>query len=85
MQFVTNAVFIPVPVMAREMTVSQSDLEYFGRIADARIFLFSPPSCGAIPKVGCAIESDGVRFDIAQVRICRDVSGRIRAYRCMAV
>jgi hypothetical protein len=61
---------------------SRRDIERFGKIKNGKIFLLK---CLTAPVPGAQVEHANSLYDIKDIRICRDLNGRIECYRCTVV
>ncbi len=71
-----------IPARGRLIDFSQRDIDYFGTIQEGKIVLVAPPD---IPSLPGRIVIDGVTYELKSVKICRDLSGRLRGCRCAVV
>ncbi len=71
-----------IPARGRLIDFSQRDIDYFGTIQEGKIVLVAPPE---IPRLPGRIVIDGVTYELKSVKICRDLSGRVRGCRCAVV
>lgn len=71
-----------IPARGRVIDFSQRDIDYFGAIQDGKIVLIAPPD---IPRLPGRIVAGGITYDLKSVKICRDLSGKLRGCRCAVV
>lgn len=74
--------YISIPARGCMIDFSQRDIDFFGKIENGKIILVAPP---VIPRLPGRIILDNVIYDLKSVKICRDLSGRLRGCRCVVV
>ena len=71
-----------IPARGRLIDFSQRDIDYFGTIQEGKIVLVAPPE---IPQLPGRIVVEEVTYELKSVKICRDLSGKLRGCRCVVV
>lgn len=71
-----------IPARGRVIDFSERDIDFFGTIQNGKIVLIAPPD---IPLLPGRIVAEGVTYDLKSVKICRDLSGKLRGCRCAVV
>lgn len=71
-----------IPARGRVTDFSQRDVDYFGTVENGKIILVSPPD---IPRLPGRIAVGEIVYDLKSVKICRDISGKLRGCRCVVV
>jgi len=58
------------------------DINRYGSIKNGKIFLLR---CDKEPEPGSQIIHSGQTYDLKDIKVCRDLNGRIECYRCVVV
>ena len=58
------------------------DINHYGNIKNGKIFLLRSDN---EPEAGSQIVHSGQTYDLKDIKVCRDLSGKIECYRCVVV
>lgn len=60
--------------------VSKRDAKQYGNIQNGKVFLLR---CEAPLKPGSCIVHSEQKYDLKEIKVCRDLDGKIECYRCL--
>lgn len=75
-------VYVSTAAKARIMDMDKRDIDLWGTVRNGKVFLVPAPVLVTQPA---KIEYSGKTYDIQQIKVCRDLDGKLVGCRCLVV